>query len=169
MATNQILHTPLTPVVFTSSGGDVVITLGSLANGAGRVSAQWDRGAGSKPALYTIQAKMKAAAALAVGASLEVYLLQSYSTDYVPGNVGIVDADLAGTDKRRNLGAPVITISADSTTNGENQFSNSYVVEVYGRYVSVAVWNALGQALHATGTNSLVVLTPYVPDIQAAA
>lgn len=169
MATNQILQTPLTAVTFTSSGGDVAIGWGSLANGAGRVSAQHDRTAGSKPALYTIQGKFKAAAALAVGAQLEVYLLQTAISANVPGNLGTSDAAIASSDKRRNLGPPTIIISADSTSDGENQISDSKIIEVYGRYVSIFVWNALGQALHATGTNCTVVLTPYVPDIQAAA
>lgn len=169
MATNLVYNKPESAVTFTSSAGTVVLTTTSLANGAGRVSAQYDRSTGSKPALYTIQAKMKFAAALAVGAQLEVYLLQSSVAADVPGNLGTSDAAVSSADKRRNLGAPVVVINADSTSNGEDQISNSNVVEIYGRYVSIFLWNAGGQALHATGTNSVVTLTPYPPDIQAAA
>lgn len=163
---NLVYHLPETAVTFTSSGGTVVLTTTSLANGAGRVSAQHDRSTGAKPGLYIIQAKMKFAAALAVGAQLEVYLLQTSITGDVPGNLGTSDAAVASADKRRNLGAPVVVINADSTSDGENQISNSNIVEIYGRYVSVFLWNAAGQALHATGTNSVVTLTPVPPQIQ---
>lgn len=164
-----LYHLPETATKFVSSGGTVPLTLTSVANGAGRVSAQLDRGSGAKPGLYTIQAVLKAAAALAVGAQAFVYLLQSSETADVPGNLGTSDAAVSSSDKQRNLGAPVIVINADSTSNGENQISNANIVEIYGRYVSVMVWNALGQALHSTGTNSYVTLTPYPPDIQASA
>lgn len=169
MATNKIYYAPGTSSKFVSSGGDVVLTLTSVGNGAGRVSAQLDRGAGAQPGLYQIQAVLKAAAALAVGAQAEVYLLQTHVSADVPGNLGTSDAAVSAADKRRNLGAPVVVLNADSTSDGELQISNSNVVEIYGRYVSIMVWNALGQALHGTGTNSYVRITPVPADVQAAA
>lgn len=169
MATNLVYHKPETAVTFLDSGGTVVLTWASLGNGAGRISAQWDRGAGSKPALHTIQAFVKAAAALAVGAQFEVYLIQSAVSADVPGNLGTADAAVSAADKRRNLGAPVLIINADSTSNGERQVSNSNIVEIYGRYVSIVVWNALGQALTATASDHGATIVPYPADIQAAA
>lgn len=163
---NLIYHLPETAIKFVSSGGDVVLTLTSVANGAGRISAQYDRGTGAKPGLYVIQAVLKAAAALAVGAQAEVYLVQTSVSADVPGNLGTTDAAVSSADKRRNLGAPVVVINADSVTNGENQISNANIIEIYGRYVSVVVWNALGQALHSTGTNSYVTITPVPPQVQ---
>lgn len=161
-----IYHLPETAVTFTSSGGTVALTTTSLANGAGRISAQHDRSTGAKPGLYIVQAKMKFAAALVVGAHLEVYLLQSSIAGDVPGNLGTADAAVSSADKRRNLGAPVVVINADSTTNGEDQISNSGIIEIYGRYVSVFLWNASAQALHGTGTNSIVTITPVPAQIQ---
>ena len=163
---NKIYNLPEASLKFVSSGGDVTLDLGSLANGAGRVSDQHDRGSGAKPGLYQIQAIIKAAAALAAGAQLFVYLLQTHVSADVPGNLGTSDTGVSSSDKQRNLGAPTVVINADSTSNGENQISNANVVEIYGRYVSVMVWNALGQALHSTGTNSYVRLTPVPPEVQ---
>lgn len=169
MATNLIYYKPETTVTFKASGGDAVITLTSLANGAGRVSAQLDRGAGSKPGLYTIQFITKAAAALAVGAQLFIYFLQTSTSANVPGNLGTADAAVSSSDKQRNLGAPVCIVNADSTSNGEVQLTNSNIIEVYGRYNSVMVWNALGQALSGTAGDHVITMTPYPADIQAAA
>ncbi len=41
---NKVYSAPETPVVFQASGGDVTFTLTNLGFGAGRVSAQRDRG-----------------------------------------------------------------------------------------------------------------------------
>jgi hypothetical protein len=163
---NLILHLPGSIITFAPSGGTVTFTLTSLGNGAGRVSAQWDRGAGAQPGLYIAQMETKAAAALAVGAQFFIYLLQSSASADVPGNLGTADAAVASSDKQRNLGAPVVTINADSTSNGEVQISNSVIVEVYGRYVSLFGWNALGQALTGTAGDHYVTLTPVPPEIQ---
>lgn len=163
---NLIYFKPETVTTFAPAGGDVLFTLTSLANGAGRVSDQWDRGAGSKPGLYTIQIKTKAAAALAVGAQLFIYLLQTATSANVPGNLGTTDAAVSSSDKQRNLGAPVVLINADSTSNGEVQISNSNIVEIYGRYVSLMAWSALGQALTGTNGDHSVVVAPYPAEIQ---
>jgi hypothetical protein len=163
---NLILNLAGSIITFAPSGGTVAITLTSLGNGAGRVSAQWDRGAGAQPGLYIAQMETKAAAALAVGAQLFVYLLQSSNSADVPGNLGTADAAVASSDKQRNLGAPIITINADSTSNGEIQISNSNIIEVYGRYVSLFAWNALGQALTGTGGDHYITLTPVPAEVQ---
>lgn len=163
---NLVHHLQGTSVTFAPSGGTVVLTMTSLANGAGRVSAQHDRTASATPGLYIIQVKTKAAGALAVGAQLEVYLLQGAVSGDLPGNLGTSDAAVSSADKRRNLGPPVVLINADSTSSGEVQTSNSNIVEVYGRYVSVVVWNALGQALTGTAGDHIVTLTPVPPQIQ---
>ena len=56
MATNKIYMAPGTPITFTGSGGDAVITTNNLAFGVGRVSAQYDRGVGAKAKLHEIMA-----------------------------------------------------------------------------------------------------------------
>jgi len=160
---NKIYGASETPIVFKSSLGDVTFTPTSVANGAGRISARWDRGAGSKPSLYKWRVHTKAAAALAVGTPLEVYLATSDGTDE-DGNLGTADAAFASADKRRNL-QYVGAINADSITNGEVQIASG-LVEIRDRYVSVVWWNALGQALSATATDHTFTLTPVPDEIQ---
>jgi hypothetical protein len=165
MAT-KLYHIPETAVVFAPTGGTEPITMTGRANGAGQISDQYDRGTGAKPGLYTIQIKTKAGAALAVGAQLFVYLLQTSVAAEVPGNLGQVDATVASVEKQRNLGAPVLVLNADSVTSGEAQLSNANIVEIYAQYISVMVWNALGQSLSGTAGDHAITLVPVPPQSQ---
>lgn len=160
---NKVYAAPETAIVFKSSGGDVTFTPTSVANAAGRISAQWDRGSGSKPARYYWRAVTKAAAALAVGVQLEIYFATSDGT-YIDGNQSTSDAAFSATDKRRNLQA-VGVIEADSTTNGEVQIASG-IVWIFTRYVSVVWWNALGQSLSSTASDHLFTLTPIPDEVQ---
>lgn len=162
---NQILQAPGTAVTFKASGGDVTFTNTSVANGAGRISAQWDRGSGSKPGLYRWEATTKAAAGLSVGAVLEIYLATAHSSSsQIDGNQSTSDAAFSATDKRRNLQV-VGSIVADSTSSGEIQ-NASGLVFITARYVSVVWWNALGQALSSTAGDHVFTLIPYPPEVQ---
>lgn len=160
---NKIYNAPETAITFKGSGGTVAMTWASVANGAGRRSAQWDRGAGSKPGLYKWRCTTKAAAALAVGTVLELWLATSNGTD-VDGNQGATDASFTATDKRKNL-QYVGSVIADSTSNGEPQIGSG-LVEIYDRYVSVVAWNALGQALSSTESDHVFELTPVPFEVQ---
>ena len=160
---SKIYSAPETAITFKSSGGIVTFTPTSVANGAGRISAQWDRGAGSKPTRYKWRVKTKAAAALVVGTELEIYFATSDGT-IVDGNQGTADAAVSAADKRRNL-QPVGTIRADSTSNGEVQHGSG-IVWIFDRYVSVVWWNALGQALSGTAGDHEFILTPVPDEIQ---
>lgn len=160
---NKIYVAPETAISFKASGGDVTFTPQNVANAAGRISAQWDRGAGSKPARYVWRAHTKAGAALAIGATLEIYFATSDGTD-VDGNQSTSDAAFAAADKRRNLQF-VGTVVADSTTNGEVQIGSG-VIEIFTRYLSVVWWNNLGQTLTNTAGDHTFTLTPVPDEIQ---
>lgn len=160
---SKIYGSPETAITFKASGGTVTLTLTSLGNNAGRISAQWDRGAGAKPSLYKWRGTVKAAAALVVGVQLELYFATSDGTD-VDGNQGTSDAAFSASDKRRNL-QYVGSIVGDSTSNGELQ-KGSGLVEIRDRYVSLVVWNTLGQALTGTATDHYFSLTPVPDEIQ---
>lgn len=154
-----------TKVVFKASGGDVTFTPQNVANGAGRISAQWDRGSGAQPMLYRWRAKTKAAAALAVGNLLEIYFATSDGTA-VDANQSTADAAFPAADKRRNL-QRVGVVEADSTTSGELQIGSGLVL-IDVRYVSVVWWNALGQALTNVAGDHEFSLTPITDQIQDA-
>lgn len=160
---NKVYTATETAISFKSSGGDVTFTPQNVASAAGRISARWDRGAGSKAGRYKWRAKTKAGAALAVGAQLEIFLATSDGT-IVDGNQGTSDAVFSAGDKRRNL-QPVGVIEADSTTNGEVQHASG-IVWIFDRYISVVWWNALGQTLTNTAGDHEFILTPIPDEIQ---
>lgn len=160
---NKIYVAPETAIVFKSSAGDVVFTPTSVADQAGRISAQWDRGAGSKPSLYRWRAKTKAAAALTAGNVLEIWAATSDGT-IEDGNQSTADAAFATASKRNNL-QYVGVIVADSTTNGEVQQGSGYLM-IRDRYVSIVWWNAFGQALSSTAGDHSISLTPVPDEIQ---
>lgn len=160
---NKIYIDPEAAITFKASGGTVLFTPTSVANNAGRISTQWDRGAGAVPSRYIWRAHTKFAAALAVPASLEIYFATSDGTD-VDGNQGTTDAAFSAADKRRNLQF-VGTINADSTSNGEVQIASG-VVEIFARYVSVVWWNAMGQALTGTAGDHTFSLTAVPDEVQ---
>lgn len=157
---NKIYYAPETAITFKDSGGSAVLTLQNLGFGAGRISAQYDRGAGSKPMRYSWKGVVQFETAPAVGELIELYLAQSNGT-YVDGTVGTADAVLT-TDKRRNLDF-IGTIVADTTSTGTD-IVNSGICYIWQRYVSVGVWNgSAGDNLKNTANVSIIELTP-IPD-----
>ena len=164
MPTNKIYAVAETPVSFRDSGGTVAITLQNLGAGAGRISAQWDRGAGAQPMRYRARITCSWAATVTVGQAIELYLATSNGTD-VDGTVGVVNAALT-TEKRRNL-QPVGFLIVDQTS-ANVPTTAAFTVDIYERYVSLGVWNATTVALQNTANTSYIVLTPYPDDIQAA-
>jgi hypothetical protein len=163
---NLIYTNPGTALVFKDSGGDAVITLASLASGGGRLSAQYDRGAGAKPALYRWQLRWRANSAPTVAATnvVRLYLVPGDDGSYVAGGLGTADAAVTPEAFLANtefLGAAEVTEASTS-----RDFVRQGYVWVRSRYVSVAVWNASGVALHATASNNEVRLTPVPDEIQ---
>lgn len=157
---SKVYIAPETAITFKSTGGTVTFTPTSVANGAGRISDQHDRGSGSKPGRYRWRARTKFASALTVGNLMQIYLATSDGT-YVDGNLGTSDAGLSAVDKLRNL-RPVGNVEADSTSSGEVQIASG-IVWIYERYVSVVWWNAALIALSATAGDHEFTLEP-IPD-----
>lgn len=166
MATNKIYRTQETSITFRDSGGDAVITLQNLAAGAGRISARYDRGAGSKARLHTWRAVIQFETAPVVGELVEIYLAESDGT-YMTGTLGTSDAALSS-DKRRNL-TLIGMVVADTTSTATDIIANGMCL-INERYVSVGVWNgSAGDNLENTANACRIILTPVPDDIQAAA
>ncbi|HSW46504.1 MAG TPA: hypothetical protein VLM89_13130 [Phycisphaerae bacterium] len=164
MATNAIYMKPGTAVTFTKSGGDVTFTLDDTVDlGDGQVSNQWDRGAGALPGVYKWKAAIKWVATPTLGDTVRIYLFES------PTNTGDLTSDAAVTPETkfnnfRLIGTCICSVAADQV------FYASGTVEILGRYVNLGVWNGSAtKDLNATDNVSYIVLTPYFPDIQAAA
>lgn len=166
MTTNKIYITPGTAVTFCESGGDVTFTLNDtvdLANG--QVSNQWDRGAGSVPARYLWEAYIKWVATPALNDIVRIYLYAAQSSSSAVDLAA--DGDVTPETKFNNftcIGQVVCSVAADQV------FYASGVIEIFGRYVNLGVWNASAtKDLNATANACKIILTPMPEDIQAAA
>ncbi len=62
-------------ISFKSSGGTVAFTPTSVANAAGRISAQYDFGAAPKPGKYTFRWKTAFAATPTLGAVMNIFIV----------------------------------------------------------------------------------------------
>lgn len=160
---NKIYTAPETPLVFKGSGGDAVITLANLGFGAGRISARYDRGTGSKPRLYKWRGVVQWEDNPVAGEAAEILLAESDGT-IVDGVVGVADAALTA-GQRTNLGIMGI-VRAQAATGSVDNVASSYVL-ISERYFSVGVWNAsAAKNLKNTANVSYVILTPVPDEIQ---
>jgi hypothetical protein len=161
---NKIYRAVETAITFRDSSGDVVITLQNLAAGAGRVSARYDRGAGSLAQLHEVTAVVQFETAAALGEAVEIYLFQSDGT-YMDGTLGTADAAL-GTDKRKN-GMLIGAVIADTVSTATDIIARFVDVPISSRYYSIGVWNAsAGDNLENTANASRIIVTPQPPEIQ---
>lgn len=157
---SAIEQTQGTTVVLTSSGGDKVFTLTSLADGTGRQSEYIDLGA-TFPERVRVELLADFNSAPTSGLCLNVYMASSVDGTAFDGECGGGDAPygpLANCARLRLVGCLV----ASNTTNPQRA---SWVVYVPARYVAFVVWNASGQALTATGTDQVLRVTPLIGDV----
>jgi hypothetical protein len=166
MATQKIYETPGTVVTFRGTGGTVAITPQNEALGKGRISGQWNRGAGSLPARYKWRMKTRWAATPAGGDTLRIYLVSSDGTN-PDGTLSAADAELTSETPLLNncqfLGA-VVAAGVDQVE------VSSGVCMIHDRYVQIAVWNGSAtKALTNTEADHVFTLTPIPDDIQAVA
>lgn len=161
--TNKIYTASETAITFKESGGDAAITLLNLGYGAGRISAQYDRGAGSKPMRYSWKGVFQFETTPVVGELVELYLAQSDGT-VVDGVVGTSDAALT-TDKRRNL--DLIGVVVVDTTSTATNIVASGICYIWQRYFSVGIWNAsAGDNLENTANVNYITFTPIPDEVQ---
>ena len=161
---SKVYRATETPIVFRDSGGDVVITLNNLGFGAGRVSARYDRGAGSQAEPHEVIGVFQFATAPALGEAIELYLFQSDGT-YMDGTLGTAD-DVLTADKRRN-GILIGAVIVDTTSTATNIIARFQNVSITSRYYSIGVWNAsAGDNLNNSANTSRVIVTPMPPEAQ---
>lgn len=166
MTTNLIKYSPQTATLFTASGGDITFTLGDAVDfGNGQVSNQLDRGTGDLPSRYKWEATIKWVATPALGDICRIYLYAAQKSSSAVDLTG--DGDVTPETKFGNfalIGQVICTVAADQA------FYGSGIVEIYGRYVNLGVWNASGTVdLNATANACGITLTPIPDAVQAAA
>ena len=159
---NKVYTAFETPITFQDSGGSAVITLNNLATAAGRISARYDRGAGSIATWYLCRVTVQLATTGTLGEQVEVYISTSDGT-HPDGEIGTADAALT-TDKRRNLKFVGFVYADQTATNTD--MTGSFLVQIPTRYFSVGIWNATTDNLRATANSSLISFTPVVDEIQ---
>lgn len=160
---NKVYRALETALTFKDSGGDAVITLQNLSFGAGRISAQYDRGTGSKAQDFFVIAIMEYATAPQTNEVCEILLFEGDGT-YVAGNVGTSDAALTSAKK---VNGNLINLNIVDTTSTNTDVVSMGRCTITMRYFSVGVWNgSSGDNLRNTANTSLVIFIPVPPEIQ---
>jgi hypothetical protein len=154
-----------TPYVWTSSGGDKVITGTSLANGSARQgdkSATLVDGTKGLPALLEFVVETKVQVAPTDGNTIDFY-------------VGFSSSGTAGTDNPGGLGGADATLASPSSVVPQLVFVGSvvmsnavgtgvqrqrFLVAPMDAYVIPALVNSSGQTMSATGTDTKITMTP---------
>src|SRR3990167_5077663 len=112
---NKVYVAPETALSLRDSGGDAVLTLNNLAFGVGRISAQVDRGAGSKPRLYKWRGIFQFETAAVVGEIVEIYLAEATTATDIDGVVGQSDAAMTAVQKSNLKLMGVVLVQSTST------------------------------------------------------
>ena len=132
------------------------MTTQNIANGAGRISAQRDWGAGAQAFRYCIWCTFQVASTVTVGNVFEIYAAVSDGTNQT-GELGTSDASLVS-DKRNNL-LWLFNVIADQTSTNTDM-TGGRCVEIPARYWSLGYWNASGVGLRNTAGASFCEVIP---------
>lgn len=158
---NEVLQKQGTSVTWTSAGGDEVITLTSLADGDGRAGDEHDFGATHAPRVR-ISVELDFNVAPTAGEVVDVYWSSSHDgTDY-DGEATGSDAAYNSEDDMKRL----YWVGSLSCSNDTNPQRASWEFHLPARYGLPVISNQSGQALTATGTDQIVIVTPLIDEVQ---
>lgn len=147
-----------------ADGGDNDWTLESLAAGTGRIGPILEMPAFPRPYIASVTFFAQWASALALGVAIgDLWLLQRYAAagDLWPGNLTGGDASLTS-GKQYNLGMPIMSLLADSTTGEALQVRRVHNVLIYGDEVLPVFLNRHPSiALKGSGIIAGIVIQPY--------
>lgn len=165
---NKVYRALEAALSWKTTGGTAVLTLTSLANNAGRIGVQVDRGAASSASRYIWRLVTKLGAtvtSVALGNTISVYLATGDASALVDGAQGTADAALSSLEKRRNLQFLGV-VEVDKTPASGDQWIGSGVVEIANRFISPVIVNEVGNTLSATAGDHEFTLTPIPDEIQ---
>ena len=158
---NEILQKQGTSIVWTSAGGDEVLTLTSLANSTGRAGDEHDFGA-TFPIRVRIELEVDFNVAPTAGNTVRVYWSSSDDgTDY--------DGECTGGDAAYSTAADLARlhhVGVLPASNDTDPQIASWIFFLPARYGLPVVYNASGQALTATGTDQILTVTPLIDEVQ---
>lgn len=157
----EIKINPGTAVIWTSSGGDEVLTLTSLANGDGRAGDLHDFG-DPFPRRIQLVMELDFNSGPTAGYVVNLYWASSHDgTDFDGECTGSDSAYNAEEDMRR-----LYYVGSLICTNDTDPQRQSWVFELPARYGLPVVSNQSGVALTSTGTNQIVTVIPLVDEVQ---
>jgi len=156
----SVKQTQGTDVVWTSAGGDEVLTLTSLATGDGRMGDGHDFTA-TFPELVRIELLLDFNAAPTAGLVVDVYWSSSIDgTNY--------DGECTGADAAYNAEPDMMRlhyVGSLAASNDTDPQRASWLFRLPARYGLPVVSNQSGQALTAVGTDQVLTVTPLIGDI----
>ena len=158
---NEVLVKQSADVVWTSAGGDEVLTLTSLADGNGRMGEEHDFGA-VFAARIRIALELDFNAAPTTGEVVNVYWSTSHNgTDY--------DGECSGADAAYNDENDMKRLHWAGSlvcTNDTDPQMQSWVFHMIARYGLPVVSNLSGQVLTNVGTDQILTVTPLIDEVQ---
>ncbi len=141
------------------AGADVAWSMESIADGAGRVSAQHDFGAGARAFEFDWSCELLWQATPTQYQSLELYVSGAPDSDatQIDGDIGSSDAALGDVDQVNNMQLIGTVVVEDAATtimvaSGSFEFTN--------RYITLVAINNGGSSINATDSNFIFLLTP---------
>lgn len=139
------------------------ITLTSLANAAGRISAVIDNTVVRAPAAMVYLEVTTGGTAPTVNTPIKLYLIRrsNGTPDISDSNLGTADAAVATEPANsEQLGSVVVTAATNTS-----YFKSFMAYDLPAKY-SLLVWNATGQALNATASNFDLQVVPVTMEAQ---
>jgi hypothetical protein len=168
MATAYSDLSPGTPLVWTSSGGDFVLTGTSLADGSARQGAKNSAtlidATKGMPEVLEVVFETKVQAAPTDGKEVELWLGWSNSLTAAtnnPGGLTGADAALSSPASVKNQLSFAGSIILSNAVGTGVQRQDPFLVRPKDIALIPVVVNASGQTISATGTDTKVTITPY--------
>ncbi len=160
---NLVYQNAEAAITWLASGGTNVLTLTSVAAGAGRQGALDDFGVGAVAQEYAWRAWVKFATTPVVGEIIRIYWKTSDGTS--PDNDdGTGDAAVSAEDKLKNLHF-IGSIIVDEASNTPVFVASGYMT-IPHRHGAPVFWNATADALSATAGDHGFSITPVPMEIQ---
>jgi hypothetical protein len=143
------------------AAADVAISVEGIANGTGRVSAQYNLTGTPRPYRFKWTAECQWQATPTQGGVLELYIATAPDWDAtkITGDVGNADAALADVDMRRNLQYIGCIVSENAAAAEICRASGEFTC--VHQYLSLVVYNAGGATINATDANFKFELQPF--------
>lgn len=151
-----------TPIVWSDTAGDLVMTLNNLATTALRLGARKDFGAGSTAEWYTWRLTVQFETAPVVGEIISIYLSWSDGSEE-DGQLGVADvaADANSIKNMKQIGVLKVT-----SIDAAHDMTASGICRIPTRYVSPCIYNKTADNLKATNDTGEFTLTPIPPETQ---